>query len=293
LEKTEQKLRAIARKFFESGRGKLFIGYRSRGTPARSGPAFIRNASDCEKLVYNEFCGQNLVALLPREIPSEGVIGIAVKGCDARAIVELVKQNQVRRESLYVVGLPCGGQIDIRKPGDRKREDRLLSKCYRCRHPRDFRYDAVVEVMAPQTFQAPEEVLSLETIEKMTPAERKRFWEAQFRQCLRCFACRSVCYGCYCRQCILLAKEPRWLRKTGDPEENRFFHMIRAMHMAGRCIECGECERVCPVEIPLGLLARKIQESVAEALKQEPPGIDEEEKPALLCFDPGDRDPSR
>ena len=44
-----------------------------------------------------------------------------------------------------------------------------------------------------------------------------------------------------------MTKEPRWLRKTGDLEEIRLYHMIRAVHMAGRCIECDECERVCPV----------------------------------------------
>ncbi|URW87892.1 4Fe-4S dicluster domain-containing protein [Blautia wexlerae] len=28
------------------------------------------------------------------------------------------------------------------------------------------------------------------------------------------------------------------------------FHIIRAFHVAGRCTDCGECDRVCPQGIP-------------------------------------------
>jgi ferredoxin len=31
------------------------------------------------------------------------------------------------------------------------------------------------------------------------------------------------------------------------------------MHLAGRCVDCGECERVCPVNIPLRLLNTKLE----------------------------------
>jgi ferredoxin len=39
---------------------------------------------------------------------------------------------------------------------------------------------------------------------------------------------------------------------------------VRALHLAGRCVGCGECERFCPVGIPLSLLNRKLQQVVDE-----------------------------
>lgn len=60
---------------------------------------------------------------------------------------------------------------------------------------------------------------------------------------------------CFCRECSL---EHEDLVETGSvPPEVPLFHLIRAVHMAGRCIDCGLCEDACPVDIPLRLLYRK------------------------------------
>jgi len=37
---------------------------------------------------------------------------------------------------------------------------------------------------------------------------------------------------------------------------------MRAMHLAGRCINCGECARACPVEIPLNLLTYCLNDDI-------------------------------
>jgi formate hydrogenlyase subunit 6/NADH:ubiquinone oxidoreductase subunit I len=44
--------------------------------------------------------------------------------------------------------------------------------------------------------------------------------------------------------------------------EKRTFHLGRAFHLAGRCIGCNECERVCPMDIPISLLNRKLVKEV-------------------------------
>ncbi len=38
------------------------------------------------------------------------------------------------------------------------------------------------------------------------------------------------------------------------------FQITRIMHVAGRCTDCGECERACPVNIPLRSLSKKMEE---------------------------------
>jgi len=52
---------------------------------------------------------------------------------------------------------------------------------------------------------------------------------------------------------------------TGSvPPEVPIFHLVRAVHMGGRCIDCGLCEDACPVDISLRLLYRKVNEIVSD-----------------------------
>src|SRR5674476_1312416 len=53
-------------------------------------------------------------------------------------------------------------------------------------------------------------------------------------------------------------------RGRRHPRGNLSWNITRALHLAGRCVNCGECERFCPVGIPLSLVNRKLQQIVAE-----------------------------
>ena len=42
------------------------------------------------------------------------------------------------------------------------------------------------------------------------------------------------------------------------------FQVIRNIHVAGRCTDCSECERACPVNIPLRSLTKEMYDIVGE-----------------------------
>jgi ferredoxin len=96
----------------------------------------------------------------------------------------------------------------------------------------------------------------------MTPAERWTFWMDAFSRCVRCYACREICPMCFCVQCLADKNRPQWLDGSPTPRGNVAWHMTRTLHQAGRCVDCLECERACPEDLPLGLLGRHVAEVV-------------------------------
>lgn len=111
------------------------------------------------------------------------------------------------------------------------------------------------------------------------------FWGSHFDRCIRCFACRSVCPMCYCDECVVdsitfpvtagttaeeKANRIRWIERSATRSENITYLMTRAMHLAGRCTDCGECERACPVNVPIRLLNNKMEREAREQFGFEP-----------------------
>jgi formate dehydrogenase subunit beta len=145
--------------------------------------------------------------------------------------------------------------------------------------------------MVPLTIEADvNEYADVEELEALPIEERRAFWRKQFERCIRCNACREACYACYCKECLFERNMPRWLAAPPLLSENEMYHLIRAVHLAGRCIDCGECERVCPMNIPLGSLYRKIQKDVAELFDYEA-GMEMDTVPPLVNFELDDQDP--
>jgi ferredoxin len=54
---------------------------------------------------------------------------------------------------------------------------------------------------------------------------------------------------------------------------------MRAMHLAGRCGGCAECERVCPMDIPLNLLNRRMAWELKELYDYEAGMLPQENGP--------------
>jgi len=160
----------------------------------------------------------------------------------------------------------------------------LADRCLECRNPYPKEHNAVFgedrtgrELAVPFT--------ALDQFKALSEGERWEFWTHHFDRCIRCFACRSVCPMCYCDECVVDSiKSPvtgqtsaeekatriNWIDRSATRAENIGYHMVRALHLAGRCIDCAECERVCPVNIPLRLLNNKMEQESRDEFGYEP-----------------------
>ena len=104
-----------------------------------------------------------------------------------------------------------------------------------------------------------------------------------------CASCRSCCPLCYCATCVAEKHRPQWIPLSFDGPGNTTWNVTRAMHLAGRCVGCDECARVCPADIRLDLLNRRVAQEV-ESLFDYRNGDDPGAAPPLTTFLPGDPD---
>ena len=117
-------------------------------------------------------------------------------------------------------------------------------------------------------------------IEAMSSEERWQFFDELLAPCIRCYACRNACPLCYCPTCFVDESKPQWVGKGQDPMDIRTFHFLRAYHCAGRCTDCGACERACPVGINMRLLTKKLNKDCLDLYGWEA-GLTLDSRPAL------------
>lgn len=132
----------------------------------------------------------------------------------------------------------------------------------------------------------------VEKLEAMTPDERFAFWRGELSKCIRCNACRNVCPACTCVKCVFDNDASGIASKANtDSFEENLFHIIRAFHVAGRCTDCGECSRVCPQNIPLHLLNRKVIKDINEFYGEYQAVADTDSRSPLTDFTRDDVEP--
>lgn len=264
------KMREIAKKLLTEKKVDLVIGWEKGRLPYQSPPVLIDKIEDTEKLIWDEYCANNLTHYLIDYKDSGTKIALFVKGCDSRGIIRLIQDNVIKREDVYIIGINCPGVKD---------KNGTAEKCKVCEYPEPVISD---EVLGEKSQISPEKerFSVVEDLENMTPDEKYAFWQKQYDKCIRCFACRNVCPACNCKECIFDQGE-KWLARRVNESENGFYHITRAMHVAGRCIECGECERVCPMEIPLMKLNKKIAKDINTLFGPYEAGLDKEEDSPL------------
>ena len=81
------------------------------------------------------------------------------------------------------------------------------------------------------------------------------------------------------------ARDPHFITQESTVREKLYFQCIHAMHLAGRCTGCGECQRACPVGIPILALRQQIARAVTELFDGYQSGMDPEANPPLLGYE--------
>ncbi len=301
---------------------KYVIGYKKGTYGFAVSPAFAYSSEYADKFIFNPLCKKNLAAypILEDKLPlkkgekeDKRKIGIVAKGCDTRALVQIIQEKGLKREDIVIIGIPCTGVIDQKKIISRfpseptyseikeeqgvykitingkvheiAKEELLADYCTSCIAPNPVIYDVLIgEEVEPWELK---EHKNLDVLKEKSVGERWEYWKEHFDRCIRCYACREACPLCYCKECMADLLNPQWIRRSVNLSENTAWNIMRAYHLAGRCVGCGECESVCPVNIPLMELNKEIEKDVKN-LFEYTAGMDSEEKPLFGTFRPDD-----
>jgi ferredoxin len=179
-------------------------------------------------------------------------------------------ENKIKRDQLIIIGVPCKGMIDRRKISamfeaeisevsedgntitvkgadfektiDKK--DVLQQNCSLCHHRNPVIHDELVADLVEEQPDV-DRYADVREIEALPPQEKAAYFERLLEPCIRCYACRNACPLCYCPTCFTDESRPQWVGKGQDPTDVSTFHFLRAYHCAGRCTDCGACERSC------------------------------------------------
>ena len=266
-----RKIRETAKRWLEEGRIDCFIGFGQRADGSIK-PVRITDPADADNLFFGDECVHNLMSFI--ELGGDERIGILLKGCDGRTMVQLIAEGELDRDRISVLGIVCPGLEEDGKP---------LVNCTLCSVNIPPAYDELIHPEGVEIRDDSVEDEELNSINGLTRGERFEFFRKHFDRCIRCYACRDVCPLCYCRECVTEKSSPQWVEVSVKSSANTYWNLIRAYHLAGRCIECGECDRACPVGIPLRILNRKLA-SIVEEFFGYVPGTDAEVTPAMLDF---------
>ena len=183
------------------------------------------------------------------------LIGILARGCDQRALRALAAWNQIPLEQVVSIGVACS-------------ED--LAKACACArpYPDEWLEGEQVEPKDPRPLEW----------EDKPPLQRFKDWRDEFEKCIKCYGCRNICPMCFCKECSLESEDV--VAKGEIPPDIPMFHLVRALHMIGRCVDCGLCEQACPGSIPLRALYKKVND-IVETRFQFRPGIEQTEQSPL------------
>ena len=245
-----------------------------------TGAIFITSPHQTDRLLWNDQCSENLtVYLTKKEIKKLGKPGIVVKGCDAKTLAVLESEHQIDRDAMVVIGVACSG-IQVR--------GKLQDKCLACDVQHPPHCDVVIGEI-PHTETKTGRYAKLEQLLAMSSDQRLEYWKKEFARCIKCYACRQNCPLCYCEVCVADKNRPTRIDTSATLKGNFAWNILRAFHLAGRCVGCSACATVCPAGIDLDLLNLTLAKA-AEDHFQFRSGFERNTEPLIGTFSPDDQE---
>jgi formate dehydrogenase subunit beta len=237
-------LQRAIRESIEAGTLRGVLCWEQGSNAFRSRPLVIRTVADASAAIFSPACSPSLVRFLIEDnrypmSPEEDrrPLGIVLRGCDDRGVIELIKEHQKRREELMIFGVDCRGTVDwtkVRKllrkgmlssddldhgtlawkeddivlftaDGKERVLDRksvLLDKCLICEGHTPRIFDVMIGEEDKNRKGMPV-IDDIESLERKSTEERWEFWQSEFSRCIRCYACRNICTYCSCEECAI------------------------------------------------------------------------------------------
>jgi ferredoxin len=263
----QEQYKTRVKELLSSGTVKMVIGYKAGTTPDRRRPIFIRTPEEADQLLLDSACIANLSGYLIAEglLSDEKRVGIFLKPDGIRTINILAAEAQLNIEQIVVLGFDITGQEVTALKGEGAGD-----------------FSALIESIkegAPEALKNP----LIDKLEQMNPKERFAYWQTEFSRCIKCYACRQACPMCYCRRCIVDCNQPQWVNTSSHTLGNFEWNIVRAFHLSGRCVGCGNCDRACPVNIPLRLINARMAQEVLGSFDHFA-GMSETQEPVLASF---------
>jgi ferredoxin len=230
-------LRTKARELLGSGQVRAVLGF-GAGTGGTRRPFFARTPEQVDRLVLDAACTHNLAAYLTRrEVKHLGPLAVVALPATQRATLQLVAERQLGDGGfclLAVEATPGNPEVAVITTGADLEQHLALST---------------------DTSDA-EDLALITRLSAMSLPERWAYWKWELSRCVKCYACRNSCPMCYCDRCVMDCNRPQWVPVPSHAQGNFEYHLVRAMHLAGRCVSCGACGRACPEGIPVHLLTQ-------------------------------------
>ncbi len=230
-------LRKVAKDLLESKAVSVVIGYGEGGKRIRA--LFAENPEETSGLIFDSRCVLNLATYITKhEIKAKGKMALTATIPVMRSIIQLASEFQVSDKNLLVVGITPESKIIQFK--DLREVETYIHQ---------------FEITTDEKYKE-----KLDKLRNLGQAERWKFWIDELAPCFKCYACRAACPMCYCHRCTVDFNQPQWIPVPSHELGNLEWHIMRAVHLMGRCVDCDACANACPLGIPINLLNKKLIE---------------------------------